>query len=120
MSDFDFVDEASGASGDLAKGIQVCVALNSNLTGLLDAIEGPDGTDTFDASCNTCKHFVRARFDKKEHNPAIFGFPGSCAQTGDAATGWPRGQYVGMKCYENRRTGKKANGGKLDSLAGNV
>lgn len=87
-------------------------ALNDGMTRMMDAQLGPDGTDAFDASCNTCKHFVRKAMspeEKAERN--IFGMPGRCAAKDVPVRGWQRGQHCGFEnalCYENRRTGKRA------------
>ena len=104
--DFNVLVGISGANGALAEMAQTCKAVNDGLTRIMDATEGPDATDTLDASCNTCKHFGRISFDRETRPTSIWGFPGTCAKTGAEVVGWPRGQYCGHSCYENRRTGK--------------
>lgn len=104
MNDFETIREISGSGGTLAETARVCSAINDGLTRMHDALYGPEATDTLDASCNTCLHFQREKFDRKERLVSLWGFPGTCAKTGDKVTGWPRGQYCGNQCYENRRT----------------
>lgn len=106
-SGFVEIEQISGADGGLAGIAQAFHGLNDGLTWLMDHLEGPDGTDAFDASCNTCAHFQREKFDRRERLVSIWGFPGTCAETGKSVTGWPRGQFVGHACYENRRTGSR-------------
>ena len=66
----------SGANGALAEMAQTCKAVNDGLTRMMDATEGPDATDTLDASCNTCKHFGRISFFDRETRPtSIRGIP---------------------------------------------
>ncbi len=106
MSDFDILESATGPQGDLAESARLCHALNTSLTRVFDLAFGVDGTDSFDKSCNTCKHFVREKFDKSVNPPAIYGFPGRCAKKDIPTVGWPRGQYCGFEnseCYENRK-----------------
>jgi hypothetical protein len=101
----------SDFSKELSASTESCISMNNSLTSFYDAILGPDGTDTFDASCNTCKHFNRramTALEKSERN--IFGMPGRCELKHIDVRGWQRGQYCGFEnsdCYENRRTGKR-------------
>ena len=108
-TDCEFIESISGEDGHLAKSVKTMDRLNGSMTKFLDYLWGPDGTDTFDASCNTCKHFDRKSMtpeEKKERN--IYGMPGRCQKKDIAVRGWHRGQYCGfenVQCYENRRTG---------------
>lgn len=110
-SDFAYIQDASGEGGDLAQAVELCDALNQALTQSLDSIFSSDVMDSFDASCNTCRHFQRKPMtpeEKRERN--IFGMPGHCAKKDIAVRGWQRGQYCGFEnaaCYENRRTGMR-------------
>jgi hypothetical protein len=104
-NDYEFLVALSGANGGLTTFAQACREATVNMTKAMDRDMGPDWTDAWDASCNTCAHFQREKFDRKERNPTLWGFPGCCAKTGDSVTGWPRGQFLGHACYENRRTG---------------
>lgn len=102
MDDFEYLEGHTGNGIDLSR----CNKANDGMTGFLDGMWGPDKTDAFDSSCNTCKHFQRTPFDRKERVTSVFGFPGTCGKTGQSVTGWPRGQFCGHSCYENRRTGQ--------------
>lgn len=97
-----------GPQGSLAGLVGVCNNLNDSLTRINDSILGADGTDAFDASCNTCKHFQRKPMTGEEKaNRNIYGMPGRCEKKDIAVTGWQRGQFCGFEnaaCYENRRT----------------
>lgn len=109
MTDFEQVESDSGPQGGLASAMGAFAGLNDGLTRFHDGIFGPDSTDTFDASCNTCKHFLRKAMtaeEKAERN--IFGMPGHCAKKDRPTIAWHRGQFCGYEnaeCYENRRTG---------------
>jgi hypothetical protein len=85
-----------------------CGNVNNTMTKLFDAWFGPDEVDSFDASCNTCKHFRRRPMTPEEKSKRnIFGMPGDCQKKNIVVTGWQRGQYCGFEnadCYENRRT----------------
>lgn len=102
------VEAMSGASGGLATMANTCHKLNGTLSKVSDSTFGSEGTDTFDASCNTCKSFSRLPFDKKDRNPSLYGFPGTCTKFNKPTTGYKRGIYCGFEndpCYENRVTG---------------
>lgn len=105
--DFEFLRGNSGANLDLSG----CSRINDALTKVFDSLWSPDEVDSFDASCNTCKHFQRKPMtaeEKAERN--IFGMPGLCGKKHIAVRGWQRGQYCGFEnadCYENRRTGMR-------------
>ena len=105
MVEWENIATLTGPRGDLAAVANVCGKINDAITRAFDILDGPDATDAFDASCNTCRHFQRTKFDRTTHSVSIFGFPGTCAQTGKSVTGWPRGIFCGHQCYENRRTG---------------
>lgn len=111
MDEHAAISELTGEAGGLAGTAKACHGINDGLTKSFDAIFGPDHVDTFDASCNTCKHFQRRNMtpvEKAERN--IFGMPGLCLLKDIPTRGWQRGQYCGFenaKRYENRRTGKR-------------
>ena len=105
LTDEAYIKALSGANGNLAHGADSFHRLNDGLTQMMDAFGSPDETDTFDASCNTCRNFQRIPFDRKERLVSAEGFPGTCALDGSKQTGWPRGQLCGKPCYVNRRTG---------------
>lgn len=111
QSDTEYVESASGEAGVLANVGRLSGKMNDGLTRAFDAFFGPNEVDSFDASCNTCKHFQRkpmTPIEKSERN--IFGMPGQCALKEIPTTGWQRGQYCGFEnasCYENRRTGMR-------------
>lgn len=86
--------------------------INDGLTRAFDGLLwSPDEVDAFDASCNTCRHFVRKPMtpeEKRERN--LYGMPGQCQLKQIPVSGWQRGQFCGLEngaCYENRRTGMK-------------
>jgi hypothetical protein len=85
--------------------------LNNSLTRVFDSAFGPDEVDSFDASCNTCKHFERRPMNPKEKSERnIFGMPGHCGKFDRPTVAWQRGQFCGFEnasCYENRRTGMR-------------
>lgn len=107
MDGFEYIKSNSGVNVDLS----LCGKLNDGMTRVLDGIFGPNEVDSFDASCNTCRHFERRAMtaqEKAERN--IFGMPGRCAKKDMPVRGWQRGQFCGFEnrdCYENRRTGMK-------------
>jgi hypothetical protein len=113
MSDQEYVEYASGAAGGLAKSVELFGKINDGLTAMMDATEGPNETDAFDASCNTCTHFLRERFDRKERLVSIWGFPGTCSKFDVRVVGWPRGLLCGHACYKNRRTGSAKTSGLM-------
>jgi hypothetical protein len=119
MTDNEYLEMISGqipvevdAEGHTVKEIpfgSIPSQANDKLTSAFDAIFGPDEVDSFDASCNTCKHFQRKSMtpeEKKQRN--TFGMPGHCAKKDIPLVGWQRGQfcaYENAECYENRRMG---------------
>jgi hypothetical protein len=121
-SDAGLLEIISGEGGSLSKGAWAADKFNNALTDKFDAFFGSaDNTDTFDASCNTCKHFQRRQMtalEKSERN--IGGMPGICSLKSIATTGWHRGQYCGFEnaeCYENRRTGLRPHQVMIDTPA---
>lgn len=118
--DCEYLQSASGESGGLSSADTTCGSINNFLTRSIDHIFSPDSVDSFDASCNTCKHFVRRAMtpeEKSERN--VFGMPGYCQKKDIDTRGWQRGQYCGFEnadCYENRRTGMRPKDGcKLEA-----
>jgi hypothetical protein len=111
--DFEILDEVSGGAGGFQKSMQACDKLNDGLTALSDAISSPDETDSFDASCNTCKHFQRhAMTPEQRAERSRNGMPGHCLLKDVPVKGWHRGHHCGFEnesCYENRRTGMRPN-----------
>lgn len=110
-NDTEYIETLSGEAGSLADAARLFGKINNGLTTAFDAYFGPDEVDSFDASCNTCKHFQRrpmTSIEKSGRN--IFGMPGLCELKNIPTTGWQRGQYCGFEnasCYENRRTGMR-------------
>jgi hypothetical protein len=106
---FDYIGSFSGAAGGLAKVMKGYSDLNDTLTKCADQWFGSaDNTDTFDASCNTCKHFSRSPMTPEEKRQrSTFGMPGLCQIKDIPVVGWHRGKYCGIEndlCYQNRRT----------------
>ncbi len=109
MEDFEYLKNATGDSGVLSS--LSLDSINNNLTTFFDQIYGPDEVDSCDASCNTCKHFVRKGMNPQERSERnIYGMPGRCAVKEIEVFGQRRGIYCGFEnadCYENRRTGMR-------------
>ena len=110
-SDFEYIKDLSGEGGALAQANSVFDKINDGLTGFFDSLLGPDATDAYDASCNTCKHFARKPMTAEEKRLRnIYGMPGECLLKQIPTNGFQRGIYCGWEneqCYENRRTGKR-------------
>jgi hypothetical protein len=111
-TDTEYIFSMSGAGGGLRLLVGHVDSCNNALTSSLDRMFGSvNGTDTFDASCNTCKHFVRAAMTPEEKALRnIAGMPGTCDLKQIEVRGWQRGQFCGFEnaaCYENRRTGQR-------------
>lgn len=78
MSDSEYLE---GMASELSSVIATIGRTNENLTRLYDVLSDPDETDTFDASCNTCRSFERKPMtpEEKTHRN-IYGMPGRCAK----------------------------------------